>query len=120
MAGKSSGSLCYWLGKTMYISLTNRACGLALLPSRGPSFVMPPASGFAPLEMDAAAEPSVAAVVAAVEDAYAHDPRKENPLLKTNDGREVDPGVVFAGLGDPLLRVDAICQAAELIRCSAP
>ena len=41
--------LAYWLSKSMYISLTDRACGLALAASRGPSFVMPAASGFVPL-----------------------------------------------------------------------
>lgn len=33
-----------------------------------------------------------------VVDAYANDERKANPVLKRNDGLEVDAGVVFAGL----------------------
>jgi hypothetical protein len=49
-------------------------------------------------------EPTAQEVADAVIAAYANDPRKVNPVLKRNDGGEVDPGVVFAGLGDPLLR----------------
>ena len=45
----SAVNISYWLGKTIYISVTNRACGLSLLASRGPSFAMPEASGFRPL-----------------------------------------------------------------------
>jgi len=36
------------------------------------------------------------------------------------DGLEVDPGVVFAGLGDPLLRLDTLLEAAEGIRDVVP
>lgn len=111
--------LTYWLQTSMYISLTNRACGLALLPSRGPGFVMPIESGFRPLEFDAE-EPVAKECVDVVAEAYASDPRKANPVLKRNDGGHVDPGVVFAGLGDPLLRLEVLCEAIEGIRDVQP
>ena len=63
----------YWLGSQLYVQLTNRARGLSLVASRGPAFIMPETSGFAPLE----AEPTVDAVVTAVLDAYANDERKK-------------------------------------------
>lgn len=43
-------------------------------------------------------EPTVDQIVDVVVDAYANDERKANPVLKRNDGLEVDAGVVFAGL----------------------
>ena len=59
--------LAYWLGKSMYISLTDRACGLALAASRGPSFVMPAASGFVPLNVtDESEEPTAIEIAEAV------------------------------------------------------
>eukprot|EP00729_Bicosta_minor_P016119 gene16119-13343_t len=115
--------ISYWLGKTIYVSVTNRACGLSLLASRGPSFVMPEASGFTPLSTWVSGsdqEPTVDQIVDVVVDAYANDERKANPVLKRNDGLEVDAGVVFAGLGDPLLRLDTICEAATRIRIEQP
>lgn len=103
--------LAYFLGSTLYVGLTNRACGLSLPASRGPGFLMPASSGFAPL----AREPSADEVVAAVTEAYASDPRKAG-----RDGGDSDPGVVFAGLGDPLLRLPTLCAAAATIRDRMP
>ena len=108
--------LVYWLGNSLYIALTNRPRGLALAASRGPAFKMPATSGFEPL----ADEPTAAEVIAAVRAAYDSDPRKENKVLKRLDGGEIDPGVVFAGLGDPLLRLETLREAAEGIRDAAP
>ena len=64
----------YWLGSQLYVQLTNRARGLSLVASRGPAFIMPETSGFAPLE----AEPSLDTVVEAVLAAYANDERKRS------------------------------------------
>jgi pyruvate-formate lyase-activating enzyme len=77
---------------------------------------MPPGSGFAPLED----EPTVSDVVEAVVHAYNTDARKENKVLKRLDGGEVDPGIVFSGAGDPLLRLDALLEAATRIRDEIP
>ena len=54
--------------------------------------------------------------VSAVVHAYETDPRKSNTAFKRNDGGELDPGVVFAGLGDPLLRLDDLLEATAGIR----
>ena len=112
LVGSAKPGLVYWLGNAVYVSLTNRARGLALAASRGPSFSIPEHSGFAPLET----EPTVADVVSAVKHAYDTDPRKENTTFKRADGLEVDPGIVFAGLGDPLLRLDTLLEATAAIR----
>lgn len=103
--------LAYFLGSTLYVGLTNRACGLSLPASRGPGFLMPASSGFAPL----AREPSADEVVAVVTTAFASDPRKAS-----QDGGAPDPGVVFAGLGDPLLRLPTLVAAATRIRDRIP
>jgi len=107
----------YWLGPQLYVQLTNRARGLSLVASRGPAFQMPAASGFAPLE----AEPTVDAVVAAVLDAYANDERKralgkDVGRTRRADGVATDPGVAFAGLGDPLLRWPEVCEITRRVR----
>jgi len=107
----------YWLGNALYVSLTNRARGLSLVASRGPAFAMPEASGFEPLE----SEPTADAVVDAVARAYATDPRKKAVgadvgRTRRADGGATDPGVVFAGLGDPLLRWDVVAEVTTRIR----
>lgn len=118
MSASASG-LTYFLGNALYVALTNRPRGLALAASRGPSFAMPTASGFQPEALDDK-EPTSLDVVSAVVHAYATDSRKANKILKRNDGGEVDPGIVFAGLGDPLLRLDTLLEAAAAIRDEVP
>ena len=86
--------LVYWLGKTLYVSLTNRARGLTLVASRGPAFAMPEASGFAPL----ASEPSVDDVVSAVLDAYANDQRKKSVGVDVGRTRRADGGEARVGV----------------------
>ena len=107
----------YWLGSQLYVQLTNRARGLSLVASRGPAFIMPETSGFAPL----AAEPSVDTVVEAVLAAYANDERKKalgQDVGRTRraDGGATDPGVAFAGLGDPLLRWPDVAEITRRVR----
>ena len=107
----------YWLGSQLYVQLTNRARGLSLVASRGPAFIMPETSGFAPLE----AEPTVDAVVTAVLDAYANDERKrargqDVGRTRRADGGATDPGVAFAGLGDPLLRWPDVAEITRRVR----
>ena len=107
----------YWLGSQLYVQLTNRARGLSLVASRGPAFQMPASSGFAALE----AEPSVDAVVEAVLDAYANDERKRSlgqdvGRTRRADGGTTDPGVAFAGLGDPLLRWPEVAEITRRVR----
>ena len=107
----------YWLKNALYVGLTNRTRGLSLVASRGPGFAMPAASGFAPL----AAEPSVDDVVAAIYDAYDRDERKKalgQDVGRTRraDGGATDPGVAFAGLGDPLLRWPDVAEITRRVR----
>ena len=107
----------YWLGSQLYVQLTNRARGLSLVASRGPAFQMPASSGFAPLET----EPTVDTVVEAVLDAYANDERKKalgQDVGRTRraDGGATDPGVAFAGLGDPLLRWPDVAEITRRVR----
>mmetsp|Transcript_39659 Transcript_39659/g.64334 ORF Transcript_39659/g.64334 Transcript_39659/m.64334 type:complete len:176 (+) Transcript_39659:404-931(+) len=47
----------------------------------------------------------------AVEDAYKNDERKDIVGMGENDG-----GVIFAGYGEPLLRLDEITEAAQRIK----
>ena len=74
--------LCYWIGKSLYVSLTNRGRGLSLVASRGPTFRMSVASEFDRLH----SEPSVEDVVEAVLWTYANDDRKKNIKTKSLDG----------------------------------
>ena len=114
---RAARGVVYWLGSQLYVQLTNRARGLSLVASRGPAFIMPETSGFAPLE----AEPSVDTVVEAVLDAYANDERKKalgQDVGRTRraDGGATDPGVAFAGLGDPLLRWPDVAEITRRVR----
>jgi len=92
-----SPALTYTLGRAIYVALTNRCNALTLPVTRGPSFAMPAASGFAPLPDGF--EPTAEDLVAAVES-----------RLASSDGGP--SSVVFAGLGEPLLRLDVLVETA--------
>lgn len=106
-APSTRGGLCYWLGGTLYLAPTNRALGLSLPGSRGPGFAMPSLSGFRPLDITTNGEPTGAEMAAAAAAAL---------------GAVPDPTgvVVFAGLGEPLLRLEAICDAAQRLKAARP
>lgn len=84
-------AITYRLGRSVYVALTNRTNTTSLLQARGPGFVMPAASGFAPLPPKF--EPEAAEVLAALE-----------PALHPDTDERVS-AVVFAGVGEPLLRI---------------
>jgi hypothetical protein len=108
--GPAARGVSYWLGSKLYVSVTDRVArpGLAtLLSLRGPGFRMPGESGFAPLGGE---EPSAEQVAAVVDAAYASDPRKA-----VGGMGEDDTGVTFAGLGEPLVRLDEVARAARLV-----
>mgnify|MGYP003686191381 CR=1 FL=1 len=93
-------AITYALGRAIYVSLTNRCNAQTLIATRGPSFAMPQSSGFTPLPEGF--EPTADEVVAAV--------RAQLDLLPEADG---PVPVVFAGLGEPLLRLDVLLTAAS-------
>lgn len=101
--------LTYWLGSSFYVSLTNRCNSTSLIAARGPSFEMPKESGFCFLPDDY--EPSAQDVSDAVHAAYATDDRKVSESMG-----ESDEGVIFAGAGEPLLRLDELTEACRNIK----
>ncbi|GBG27471.1 Hypothetical Protein FCC1311_036932 [Hondaea fermentalgiana] len=102
--------LVYWLGSKLYLGVTNRCNAVPIIVQRGPSFSMPEDSGFAKLPEDEE-EPTAQDMFEAVDNAYASDPRKKMIGMGEND-----EGVTFAGYGEPLLRLDTILEAAQIIR----
>jgi tetratricopeptide (TPR) repeat protein len=91
----------YWIGRTLYLSLTNECNSVSLIASRGPGFCMPQAGGYAPLPrgVEPTAQDLVDYVTAAAR------------------GREdsLPEAVVFAGQGEPLLRIEVLLEAAQLL-----
>ena len=92
--------LSYTLGRTLYVALTNRCNSVPLFSTRGPGFQMPAASGFAPLPDGV--EPSAEQVAEAVAAAA-----------------DVD-AVCFAGVGEPLMKLNVLEAAAKLVRAERP
>ena len=89
----------------MYLSVTNKSNALSILKTRGPGFVMPPSSGFALLSDP---EPDAKELAAIVDATYE---RAEIVGMGEND-----PGVTFAGLGEPLLRMETIVETIATVR----
>mmetsp|Transcript_21428 Transcript_21428/g.43813 ORF Transcript_21428/g.43813 Transcript_21428/m.43813 type:complete len:214 (+) Transcript_21428:99-740(+) len=90
--------VAYRLGRTIYLALTNSCNTVSLIASRGPGFVIPPESGFAPLPEGFT--PSAKEVHAAAVDAAAKG--------------EYD-SIAFAGIGEPLLRLSVLEESARLL-----
>ena len=99
-------SITYKLSSSLYVSLTNRSNAQSLMRSRGPGFTMPSTSGFALLPDGF--EPSAADVVSAV----------ETELDVTAAGGTPFASVVFAGAGEPLLRLRVLEEAATTLAAS--
>ena len=95
--------LTYVLRNKLYIALTNQCISASPLQLRGPSFQLPASANFHPLE----AEPSSDDVFKAVDDAFT------NGLIGVSS---MDSDVItFAGIGEPLLRLDTLHQASTQI-----
>ena len=109
----SSPRLCYRLGCSVYVAVTNRCNSVTLNGSRGPGFVMPAASGFEPLPDGIAAEPSPLAIAEAVAGAFAAAPAAAAAASSSVPARPTS--VVFAGVGEPLLRLSIVEEATRLI-----
>jgi len=95
----------YTLGSSLYINLTSRTLGTALISSRGPSFTMPPASNFQPLP------PSF-------------DPELDDLLSDLHTylkaAQQPPAAIIFAGSGEPLLRLPEICALSKTIPETIP
>ena len=98
--------VAYRLGRALFLSLTDVANATPLLRTRGPSFVMPPASGFVPL--GDGGDATARELVEAMDSFY-------DSIVIGSSGED-DPGVVFAGYGEPLLRAETLCDAVGRIR----
>jgi hypothetical protein len=99
--------ITYILGRALYVALTNRCNALPLAVTRGPSFVMPADSGFA--KLPDGYEPSADDVLSAVQSHLGSEPQVGAPS-----------NVVFAGLGEPLLRLGVLLEAAGRIEDAYP
>jgi hypothetical protein len=103
----------YWLGNNrLYLSVTRQHAVqpdkpfATLFHARGPKFSLP--------NLPTDYEPSAQEMFDAVEDAYTNDDRKVSAGALGMG--EADEGIVFAGTGEPLLRLDRVLEAAQLIK----
>ena len=110
-AFSTAPGLTYMLGTTLYVALTNRSPSVTLIASRGPSFRMPAASGFAPLPDGF--EPTAAEAADAVALALARADARDGEAA--DGGSATIDGVVFGGVGDPLLRLPTLLDTARRI-----
>eukprot|EP00747_Dinoflagellata_sp_TGD_P219607 gnl/TRDRNA2_/TRDRNA2_91706_c0_seq1.p1 gnl/TRDRNA2_/TRDRNA2_91706_c0~~gnl/TRDRNA2_/TRDRNA2_91706_c0_seq1.p1 ORF type:complete len:286 (+),score=35.16 gnl/TRDRNA2_/TRDRNA2_91706_c0_seq1:51-860(+) len=102
--------LTYCFGGVVYVSLTNTCnAGLTMFAANGPGFTFPAGTNFEPLPDDF--EPTgVQAAEAAIRECQRLD--AEEGVLE--GGRHV----VFAGLGEPLVRVEALLEALRVLKAS--
>ena len=106
-AAAARKGVAYTVGRGLYLALTDRTNSRTVVASRGPGFVMSRESNFSPLGGKGAAEPSATELAAVVDRAY--------------DGLDIvgmgenDPGVTFAGLGEPLLRMETIVETIATV-----
>ena len=109
--------ITYHLRNAIYVQLTEKARATTLLESRGPGFVMPATSGFKPLAaFHPENEPTASDVIAAVESAFAAGYDTGEAASHEGDLR----GLTFAGAGDPLERLDVLCEVSSHVRHIRP
>ena len=109
MCTESPPGVSYRLGSTLYLSLTNECNAEPLVQLRGPGFEMPSESGFAKLPKGG--EPDATVLASVIESHY-------QTLDHTDIGGmgESDTGVVFAGYGEPLLRLPVLAETISLVK----
>mmetsp|Transcript_13642 Transcript_13642/g.43008 ORF Transcript_13642/g.43008 Transcript_13642/m.43008 type:complete len:261 (+) Transcript_13642:57-839(+) len=91
----------YGLKGQLYVQLTNRSNATTLVASRGPGFVMPSSSGFRPLP--SGFEPAAGQVL---------DALSERMAGGGVEGSAGGGSVVFAGAGEPTLRLGVMLEVA--------
>lgn len=109
MDRENEAAITYAFAGVVYVSLTNRSnARLTMLEANGPGFEFPPGTGFAPLPQGY--EPTAAKAAAAALGAC--------DRLDEADGTSVVREVVYAGLGEPLLRLQPLCETVEILAAS--
>ena len=95
--------LTYIFKNKLYVAVTNRTVCRSPFQLAGPSFKMPPSANFTALET----EPDHFAIYEAIDNAF------DNGMVGVSsmDSDEI----TFCGIGEPLLRLDTITEAAQLI-----
>lgn len=96
--------LSYWVRNKLYIALTNECVSLSPIALRGPSFIMPKDSLFQPLSW----EPVPSEIMLEIDNAF-----NSNKISITSMGSDE---ITFAGLGEPLLRIQTLIDSAFLIK----
>lgn len=96
---------------TLYVNLSNDMNATGLLELRGPSFTMPENSHFARLDehTNADNEPSAQDYADMINMYYEED-------VKVIGMGEQDSGVVFAGCGEPLMRLEKMIAIVEMVK----
>ena len=105
-AAAARPGVAYVLGRTLYLAMTNRSNAATIVETRGPGFAMPPESFFVPYS-EPYREPEAEELADVVDLFY--------EKLEIVGMGENDPGVVFAGMGEPLLRMDQIRETIEQV-----
>ena len=95
----------YYLKGRLYLGLTNQCNSNTFMSLRGPSFKMPIESNFYPLSPNF--EPNGIDIFNIVNEAF--DDNKIS--VSSMDSDEI----TFAGLGEPLLRLNTLIEASKLI-----
>lgn len=109
-AAAARPGVAYVLGRTLYLAMTNRSNAATIVETRGPGFAMPPESFFVPYPdppHSLSREPEAEELADVVDLFY--------EKLEIVGMGENDPGVVFAGMGEPLLRMDQIRETIEQV-----
>ena len=107
-AAAARPGVAYVLGRTLYLSMTNRSNAATIVETRGPSFKMPADSFFRPYRdppHSLSKEPEAEELAEVLDMFY--------DKLEILGMGENDPGVVFAGMGEPLLRMEQIRETIE-------
>lgn len=103
-------NITYCMFGNVYVALTNASnCGLTMLAANGPRFAFPEGTNFKRLSPDDFEPTGHEAADAAIR-ACQHLDREEQ---KTNP---TPRQIVFAGLGEPLLRLEEMCTAIRILK----